>query len=121
MSFKSIFGLDGIDLAIQGAITAALIVSFGFMGDEEGLFIGGSFVLIGSLALLGIRRSLALRRLRRSGGDELAAERIAELEQRVGELELGQSRVAELEERLDFAERLLAERRARDVVGPGGV
>jgi uncharacterized coiled-coil protein SlyX len=38
----------------------------------------------------------------------MAAERLAELEERIAEVEAGQARMAELEERLDFAERLLA-------------
>ena len=38
---------------------------------------------------------------------QMAAERLAEMEQRLGELEGAQSRVAELEERLDFTERVL--------------
>ena len=46
------------------------------------------------------------------------AERVEELERRVGELEAGQRRVAELEERLDFAERLLAQQRDAPRVGP---
>jgi hypothetical protein len=37
--------------------------------------------------------------------------RLAELEQRMTELEAREGRLAELEERLDFAERLLAQRR----------
>lgn len=39
---------------------------------------------------------------------EMNAERVSELEHRMGELELAQARIAELEERLDFAERMLA-------------
>jgi len=39
---------------------------------------------------------------------EMTAERVAELEQRLGELEEVQARVTQLEERLEFAERLLA-------------
>jgi len=47
------------------------------------------------------------------------AQRVEELERRVGELEAGQRRVAELEERVDFAERLLAQQRDAPRVGPG--
>lgn len=46
------------------------------------------------------------------------AERVAELERRVGDLEAGQQRMAELEERLDFAERLLAKQRDAERLGP---
>jgi hypothetical protein len=66
---------------------------------------------------------LAIRVLRRSerGGRKRRAdqaERVEELERRVGELEAGRQRVAELEERLDFAERLLARQRDASRVGP---
>jgi hypothetical protein len=56
----------------------------------------------------------------RGGKERLAdeAERVEELERRVGELEARQQRVAELEERLDFAERLLAQQRDAPRVGP---
>jgi len=56
----------------------------------------------------------------RGGKERLAdeGERVEELERRVGELEARQQRVAELEERLDFAERLLAQRRDAPRVGP---
>ncbi len=39
---------------------------------------------------------------------EMAAERVAEIEQRLADLEAAQGRIVELEERLEFAERLLA-------------
>jgi hypothetical protein len=68
-------------------------------------------VIVGaSLVVLSVRRSIALRRFGQTGltTGEMAAERIAELEQRVAELEAAQAQVAELNERLDFAERLLA-------------
>ncbi len=39
---------------------------------------------------------------------EMTAERVAHLEDRIGELERVEARMAELEERVDFAERLLA-------------
>jgi hypothetical protein len=77
-----------------------------------------------SLLVLAVRRRIALK----SGGataglttGEMAAERIAELEERVAELESAQLEVAELAERLDFAERLLAQK-GRDAaqIGPGG-
>jgi hypothetical protein len=46
------------------------------------------------------------------------AERVEDLERRVGELEAGQQRLAELEERVDFAERLLAKQRDAERLGP---
>jgi hypothetical protein len=108
MSLKSSLGLDGFDLAIQGTITAVLMGLFiGLGGDEEGLA-AAAMVLSGSLVLLAIRRSLAMRKRRRLEGDGVADQRVVELEQRVADLEAAQARIYELEERLDFAERLLA-------------
>jgi hypothetical protein len=73
-----------------------------------------------SLLVLAVRRSIALGSKERRGltTGEMAAERIAELEQRLEELESAQARVAELEERLDFAERLLASGPVEQRVGP---
>jgi hypothetical protein len=45
------------------------------------------------------------------GTDDDAVNRMYELESRLAELSADQQRVAELEERLDFAERLLSQRR----------
>jgi hypothetical protein len=108
--WRRVFGIDGFDVAVQAALTA--IPFFWFVaasgGDEEGLLFG-SFVVMGSLAVLAIRRRLALNKAERMASKELSSERLAELEQRVAELEFEQSRLADLEERLDFTERLLAQ------------
>lgn len=111
MSIRSTLGLDWFDLVLHMLITAALMFAIGApLGGGEEAIVVGSIILAGSLVVLAIRRSLLLRRQRRTGvtTGEMAAERIAELEQRVGELESAQGRLAELEERLDFTERLLA-------------
>lgn len=42
------------------------------------------------------------------------------LHERIADLEPLQRRVTELEERLEFTERLLAQRRDQEVIGPGG-
>ena len=110
MSIKSTFGLDGIELGIHVVVTAIVL---GFtatfnLPDEARSF--AAVTLVASLVLLSIRRRLALRNVEPKGltTGEMAAERLAELEERLLELEVGQARMAELEERLDFAERLLA-------------
>jgi hypothetical protein len=110
VSIKSTFGLDGVELGIHVLVTAIVL---GFTAtfnrpDEARSF--AALTLVGSLVLLSIRRSLALRRVETKGltTGEMAAERLAEMEERIAELEAGQARMAELEERLDFAERLLA-------------
>lgn len=111
MSLKSIFGLDGVELGIHVLVTAIVL---GFVAtfnrpDEARAF--AAVTLVTSLVLLSIRRGLALRRIETKGltTGEMAAERLAELEERIAEVEAGQARIAELEERLDFAERLLAQ------------
>ncbi len=120
MSLKSTLGLDGFDLAIQGALTALIMGGFiGFGGGDDGA-IGATMTLGISLVVLWIRRAIAMRRIRRIQGEGPGPERIIELEQRMSELEFqAQTRIAELEERLDFTERLLA-RQSRENLPPAG-
>ena len=113
-------GLDGFDLLIHVSLTIMFMMFVAMSGGPEELF---PVITGASLLVLAIRRRIALK----SGGaaglstGEMAAERIAELEDRVAELEAAQQEVAELAERLDFAERLLAQK-GRDAaqIGPGG-
>ncbi|MEZ4585942.1 MAG: hypothetical protein R2909_06030 [Gemmatimonadales bacterium] len=51
---------------------------------------------------------------------EMAAERLADVESRLGELEAVQARLLDLEERLDFAERLLVKGSGERVATPAG-
>lgn len=110
MSIKSTFGLDGVELGIHVVVTAIVLgFTATFNRPDEARFFAAA-TLVSSLVLLSIRRGLALRRVEPKGltRGEMAAERLAELEERLAEVEAGQARMAELEERLDFAERLLA-------------
>jgi hypothetical protein len=110
VSIKSTFGLDGFELGIHVLVTAIVLgFTATFNRPDEALFFF-SATLVSSLVLLSIRRRLALRSAEPKGltSGEMAAERLAELEERIAEVEAGQARMAELEERLDFAERLLA-------------
>lgn len=106
--FRRNLGIDGFDLALQTAITAMVMGWVAMSHGPEEMF---PIITIASLVVLGVRRSIGLRRF---GGrtdlttGEMEAERVAELEERVAELEAGQAHVADLAERLDFAERLLA-------------
>jgi len=102
MSMKSRLGIDGFELFIHLAITACIFATMAMAGAEEELFL----LLAASLALLAIRRRVALRRP--AGAQPDGESRVEELEHRVAELEAGQYRIMELEERVDFAERLLA-------------
>jgi len=117
--FRQVLGIDAVDFVIHVGVTVALMGVVGVSGGPEELFP----VLTGlSLLVLGVRRSVALRLAERRGisTGEMAAERIAELEQRMAELEAAQGRVTELEERLDFTERLLAQSAAEPrVLGRG--
>jgi len=119
--FRKNLGLDAFDLLVHVSLTIMVMFFVAMSGGPEEMFP----VITGvSLLVLAIRRRIALK----SGGataglttGEMAAERIAELEDRVAELEAAQQEVAELAERLDFAERLLAQK-GRDAaqIGPGG-
>ena len=122
MSFKSVVGLDAVDVVIHVGITA--LIAGGFLttahgGDEAAMM--GTTITTASLVVFAIRRHLALRRHARNEvtTGEVAAERIYGLEQRVAELESAQARVYELEERLDFAERLLARDSGARALAPG--
>ncbi len=105
-------GLDWFDLLIHGGITFALAVAAAStMRNQEEFGLG--VVVAASLGILAWRRSRALRHGPPVSTGEIQAERILELEERLGELESQQARLLELEERLDFAERMLT--RQRDV------
>ncbi|NOT10115.1 MAG: hypothetical protein HOP28_18130, partial [Gemmatimonadales bacterium] len=107
--FRRHLGFDGFDLTIHVGVTVMLMSVVGISNGPEELFPVMATV---SLVVLAVRRKIALK----SGSTghaglttgEMAAERVADLEERVAELESAQSRLFELEERLDFAERLLA-------------
>ena len=55
-----------------------------------------------------------IRGRKKTSGDAVDAEHVVELEQRVTEM---QGQIAEMAERLDFAERLLAQKRERALPG----
>lgn len=117
--FRRNLGVDGFDLVVQIGVTLMLMAWVSMSNGPEEMF---PVITGASLIVLGIRRSLALRKGGHPGltTGEMEAERIAELEQRVAELEASQAQVADLAERLDFAERLLAQSAPPlRVVGPG--
>ncbi len=101
---KRWLGLDVVDVIIQLGVTFSLM---GAVAASDGPVEVQPLILAASLAVLGIRRALAVRHVSTSSG-EFTAERLGEVEERLRDFEVLQSRVLELEERLDFAERLLA-------------
>jgi hypothetical protein len=117
--FRRNLGLDGFDLTIHVGITLLVMIWIEMSRGPEELFPVVSGI---SLIVLGIRRSIALRKSGHPGltTGEMEAQRIAELEERVAELEATQAQVADLAERLDFAERMLAQSAPPlRVMGPG--
>jgi hypothetical protein len=74
-----------------------------------------------AIVLFPLMRAIA-RRIegRATAPDPALRGELEELKVRLSEVEHMQHRVAELEDRVDFAERLLAQRREADRVGPGG-
>jgi hypothetical protein len=104
---KRHLGLDWFDLVVHVGLTVCGIGFLAISNAPEELY---PVATGASLGLLGLRRHLARKKRVLAGvtSGEMAAVRLEELEQRLGELEASQTRIAELEERLDFAERLLA-------------
>lgn len=102
-------GLDLWDVGIHAFVTICAAVMLGEMaGNKDDVLVPLVFGL--SAVVFAVRRNRALRR--NPPGlttGEVGAERLGELEARVGDLEQVHYRLAELEERLDFSERLLAQ------------
>jgi|AP12_2_1047962.scaffolds.fasta_scaffold147515_2 hypothetical protein len=74
-----------------------------------------------ALVLFPLMRAIARRIEGRSQGADAALRgEVEELRARLGDMEGLQLRVADLEERLDFAERMLAQRREPSRLPPGG-
>lgn len=112
------FGLDGVDLVIHAGVTFAVMAVGSSFLHHEGAEVMLASVSGVSLALLGVRRRLALRRHGQNRTGEVVAERIAELEARLMDSEQMDGRILELEERLDFTERLLATHREQVQLPP---
>jgi hypothetical protein len=111
VSLKAAIGLDRFDLLVHLGITAllAVVAASAATGGRDEVPI--AIIFAASLGLLAWRRSRFLRSQPPITTGEVQAERVFLLEDRVAELEAQQARLQELEERLDFAERLLAQKR----------
>ncbi len=101
-------GIDGFDLVVHVGVTVMLMAFVGMANGPEELF---PLMTAGSLILLAIRRKAGLKKAEAVGltSGQMAAARLEDLEQRMGELESAHARIVELEERLDFTERLMAQ------------
>ena len=73
--------------------------------------------ILAVILLLPLVRAWA-RRIESRGTDPELKGELEEMRNRLADVEQHQMRVAELEERLDFAERLLAQHRTPDRIGP---
>ena len=105
MAIKKWLGIDGVDFLIHVGATICILAMAGLSNPPEEVF---PTIMLGSLVVLGVRRHLALRRRPPETTGEVAAERLADVEDRLSYVEALEGRLVELEERLDFAERLLA-------------
>jgi flagellar biosynthesis/type III secretory pathway M-ring protein FliF/YscJ len=89
---------------------------------QQSILIGLAIVAVSVVAIIVLRPILAAL-ARRFEGKSLGAEVKAELDQlrdHMAEVEPLRNRVLELEERLEFAERLLAQRKDQDLLPRGG-
>ena len=84
------------------------------------LLISIAFIAGVTIVLWPLMRAFA-RRIEGRGVNPALQGEIEQLRARVADVEVLQHRVAELEERVDFAERLLAQKREPERLGRGGV
>ena len=84
------------------------------------LLISVAFIAGVTIVLWPLMRAFA-RRIEGRGANPALQGEIEQLRARVADVEVLQHRVAELEERVDFAERLLAQKREPERLGRGGV
>jgi len=109
-------GPDPFDPVVHVVVTG--LVAAGFDNLIPGR-VGETLVgltVVASLLVLSWRRRRALL----EPGVETTSPRLLELEDRMADLDQVHQRLLEVEERLDFAERLLAQRRDAVPVEPGG-
>ncbi|HUG28222.1 MAG TPA: hypothetical protein VMK53_07985 [Gemmatimonadales bacterium] len=112
------FGMDGWAIGVHAFVTICAAVAFGeAAGSADEIVIPLTFA--GSAVLFEWRRRKALREQGPVGltSGEVAAHRLADVEDRMAELDLLHARLMELEERVDFSERLLARPDQRQSAG----
>lgn len=112
------FGMDAWAVGIHAFITICAAVALGeAAGSADDIVIPLTFA--GSAGLFEWRRRKALKEQGPVGltSGEVAAHRLADVEDRVAEIDLLHARLMELEERVDFSERLLARGDNQQVAG----
>jgi hypothetical protein len=110
--------MDAWAVGLHVFVTICAAVALGeASGPDDDVVI--PLVFAGSAVLFEWRRRKALREQGPVGltSGEVAAHRLADVEDRMAELDLLQARIMELEERVDFSERLLARADQRIVAG----
>jgi hypothetical protein len=105
VSWRSVFGLDGVEFVIFWAVSIMVSLTLGVLADTPEL----SFLL---LAVAGVAyaflRRRALKHLPEPNSGQVG-ELVAQLQDdQAASSEFFERRIAELEERLDFTERMLA-------------
>jgi membrane protein implicated in regulation of membrane protease activity len=105
MSWRSVFGLDGVEFVIFWAVSVMVSLTLGVLADSPEL----SFLL---LAVAGVAYAVLRRRALRNLPDQVTGQfgdLVAQLQDdQQASTEYFERKIAELEERVDFAERLLA-------------
>ncbi len=91
---------------------------FGIPGEI--LWPTAAFATLISLIFAGVAFLRFLPQPRSRGGEPAEREVLEDLRARLGQLDRLQERLGELEERVDFAERLLTNRRENERVAPPG-
>ncbi|HET8763440.1 MAG TPA: hypothetical protein VFM12_08475 [Gemmatimonadales bacterium] len=105
MSWRSVFGLDGVEFVIFWAVSIMVGLTIGVLLDMPEI----TFLL---LAVAGVAYAFLRRRALKQLPDQVSGrlgEHVAQLqEDQQAATDYFERKIAELEERLDFAERLLA-------------
>lgn len=114
MSWRSVFGLDGVEFVIFWAVSLMVALTLGVLADMPEL----TFLL---LAVAGVAYAFLRRRALKQLPDHVTGrvgDLVAQLQDdQQASVEYFERKIAELEERVDFAERMLAAKTAGRIDG----
>lgn len=103
------FGMDAWAIGVHAFVTICAAVALGeAAGSADDIVIPLTFASSAVLFEWRRRRALAEQGPVGLTSGEVAAHRLADVEDRMAELDLLHARIMELEERVDFAERIVA-------------